>query len=404
MLSPSKFLTVSAADRRLYQRSPGDAAWSLFLVQPPYTPGSDQSPICCGLPNGSIIVCDASGGRFLHWDSATGAWVNRGHPGAPLAWTYVQAVGIDCAVAQAAQWIAWFNGTTWVRIGDFGFMPVIGRGCWASSLNDIWAAYGSGGIGYLWHYDGSVWTDLYPQMCSDLGWSPNFPCKVWGFGPTEVLITTFWERQIIKYNGVSFSLCATAPHYIGEALWGTDGTHLWTMGSAYAAFDYHIYFFDGSAWFLRKEHPGPSVNGFLNQIIGLDNLRLLAHAYNGAVQNYWESQDSGLSWVLTTGFTSADVGQVAVLWTELTPSILLAPQNIQESEWLLGSSALDSLFLAPQHIEEPEWLLGSSALGVPEIGLAPQNIQESEWLSGMSCTQPSIGTSPIFQVCPFGYG
>ena len=60
--------------------------------------------------------------------------------------------------------------------------------------------------------------------------------------------------------------------------------------------------------------------------------------------------------------------------------------------------------LAPQNIQEPEWLLGSSALGVPEIGLAPQNIQESEWLSGMSCTQPSIGTSPIFQVCPFGYG
>jgi hypothetical protein len=62
------------------------------------------------------------------------------------------------------------------------------------------------------------------------------------------------------------------------------------------------------------------------------------------------------------------------------------------------------ILFAPQNIQESEWLLGSSALTQSEIGLAPQNIQESEWLLGAAVGQPTIGASPIFQVCPYGYG
>jgi len=59
------------------------------------------------------------------------------------------------------------------------------------------------------------------------------------------------------------------------------------------------------------------------------------------------------------------------------PEILLADQNIQEAEWLLGRGATPS-----------------------SIDLAPQNIQEPEWLLGVSATpSPSIWVSPIFPIC-----
>ena len=165
-----------------------------------------------------------------HWNSlpapapsATGLWVNASSD-----------VWLGAGIKFAYHW----TGTTWTStsLDDNRTAGAI----WGSGASDVWASDCL--VGYLGHYDGSVWTHLN---------STDNGIALWGTGTTDVwMIDSFncdtLPSVIRHWSGIGGLSGAqtqfTSPHPL-QAIWGSGAGDIWAVGDSGT-----IVHYDGSAW------------------------------------------------------------------------------------------------------------------------------------------------------------
>lgn len=138
---------------------------------------------------------------LLHYDGTT--WTRQDLSALGLAGTdlwWVHALAPDDVYASGENGtIIHYDGAAFTRMATPGTFVVFGM--WAAGPDDVWAVGGQGGaMGFVWHFDGSVWTDV-PLPAGHPG-AAVF--KVWGTGPRDVwfcgLMGTLmhWDGSVLE--------------------------------------------------------------------------------------------------------------------------------------------------------------------------------------------------------------
>lgn len=149
------------------------------------------------------------GGVVLHYDGT--AWTRMATSQAyDLWWVHVFGPN-DVMIGGAGSTILRWDGTSFTRMTTPGLAATTVFGIWGSSSSDVWAAgQRSGRYGFLWHYDGSAWTDVpLPDdvPLDDAGELPGL-FKVWGRGPTDVYAVG-GHGLMMHWDGSAWSVIPT---------------------------------------------------------------------------------------------------------------------------------------------------------------------------------------------------
>jgi len=327
----NNLLAWSTVEKKLYVRTPG-VSWSEFDPQPPVSVGPG-SALLCGLPNGSIIVCDAgnwpySAPTMWHWDPSPGTWIDRGHPGVgypevTTSWTVGVAVGEDSAVAIVEGNVATFDGATntWAYLGYHAGIDDVA----ALSLTDIWTCGRAFNINYAWHYDGA-WTDLYP-ITPELNRGVDAMLFAVAAVDDAVFYLSFWAfihwaptTQIVRFRGGIWAGTGNILTALGD-IWALDPQTIW-FNSEHPPGTYHIYkgsdIADGgtntlSVAIADQQDMSVQTAPCTKPIISL-NAQQIYVAGTWAGYHVWETLNGGATWALTTGYPGTSLAGLAI-WT-----------------------------------------------------------------------------------------
>ena len=131
-----------------------------------------------------------SGPLALHFDGAAWTRVATGSRGS-LWWTQAFADGTVMMAGAQSTILSTSDGVSFRRLTTPGLANHTIFGLWGARPNDVYAVGGvSGRDGFIWHWDGNLWTDVavpdgLPR--SELGDTPGF-FKVWGDGAGHVYV------------------------------------------------------------------------------------------------------------------------------------------------------------------------------------------------------------------------
>ncbi len=149
------------------------------------------------------------GGVILHYDGAV--WTRVASGQAYDLW-WVQAFAPDhVLIGGAGGTLLLWDGTSFTRQRTPGLAASTVFGIWGSSPSDVWAAGGrSGRYGFLWHFDGSAWSDVPLPDDVPLDATGELPglFKVWGRSPTDVYAVG-GHGLMLHYDGSAWSVIPT---------------------------------------------------------------------------------------------------------------------------------------------------------------------------------------------------
>jgi hypothetical protein len=146
---------------------------------------------------GTVLQADGQGGWTRH---LTGAAYD-------LWW--VQSFGPDSAfVGGAGATVMEWDGSTWTRHRTPGLANQTIYGVWGSSASDLYAVGGfAGRYGFIWHYDGSSWSDVGLPDEIPLDGAGELPSlfKVWGSGPDDVWVVGD-NGTVLRFDGSAWTV------------------------------------------------------------------------------------------------------------------------------------------------------------------------------------------------------
>jgi hypothetical protein len=324
----TRLLAFSRADKKLYVRTPG-AAWEEFAVQPPISAGVSGGAMCCGLSDGSIIVLDSGAWIMWHWDPATEAWINRGHPGTMSQWSVcVQAGSADAVAMSNLGNVATFSGSTqtWSLLASPGGSAVMDVAEYGT-LTDIWITMGMGGATGPQHYDGASWTDLRAAIVAAIPTiNPSIFYRITRCADGTIFTVCTQsgafpgQQHLIKRSPAgTWSLCGSWGADGARGLWAADSTHVWMSGPGAYGNDDYLWFWNGIVISgVRTLHVGAASWAGTKALHGIDAQRVIC--CSGNIEIY-ETID-GVNWPLTDAYPGADVAQFGTLWLEeVAPTI-----------------------------------------------------------------------------------
>jgi hypothetical protein len=167
----------------------------------------------------------------LHWDGARWSRVNTGSHGT-LWWAHAFADGTLMFAGAGATILRSTDGVTFTRMTVPGLAAHTVFGVWGASASDVYAVGSvSGRDGFVWHYDGTTWTNvaLPSSVPTDaLGDTPGF-FKVWGDGAGHVYVVGGRGVLMRSTGGAAFELLATNTDATLFTVSG-DATHAVAVG------------------------------------------------------------------------------------------------------------------------------------------------------------------------------
>lgn len=169
-----------------------------------------------------------SGPLVLHFDGTSWTRVTTGTRGT-LWWAQAFADGTLYLGGAGATILRSTDGTTFTRMTVPGLAAHTVFGVWGSAPNDAYAVGSvSGRDGFVWHYDGTRWTEMALPTdlpTNALGDTPGL-FKVWGDGAGHVYVVGGRGVLLRSTGGAPFTLLPT----------GTDATLFTVTGDATRAF------------------------------------------------------------------------------------------------------------------------------------------------------------------------
>jgi uncharacterized repeat protein (TIGR02543 family) len=180
-----------------------------------------------------------------------------------------------------------YDGTNWAPIPlslPSGWQTGELYGAWGSAANDIYAVGDGAGIGsitlpLIYHYDGSNWTAITPDIPS--GWTYVALNSVWGTGANDVYAVaeasdSNWSDTslIYHYDGTSWTQIIPIPPsgWLGigtiTGVWGSAWNDVYVLGAGTDGSRYPLpwaYHYDGSVWTsITPALPGGLLGGVLS--------------------------------------------------------------------------------------------------------------------------------------------
>lgn len=164
------------------------------------------------------------GGVVLHFDGTAWSRIPSGQA-YDLWWVHALApsqVFIGGAGATVLEW----NGSAFRRHVTPGRAADTVFGVWASSPTDVWAVGGRvGRYGFIWHYDGTTWTNVeLPDNVplDNTGERPGL-FKIWGRSATDIYAVG-GSGLMLHYDGTAWSVVPTQTNQALFTVHGNDDT------------------------------------------------------------------------------------------------------------------------------------------------------------------------------------
>jgi hypothetical protein len=257
-----------------------DGDWT--LVDDPCVSGISPYDVFASSPSDVWIV--GSGGAIIHYNGTAWSPMTSGTTN-DLNGVWGSGPG-DIYAVSAGGAIVHYNGTNWSPMASGTTNEL--KGVWGSGPGDVYAV---GPSGTILHYNGTNWspmtsgvtntlyavwgsgpTDVYVVGSSGkilhyngTAWSlmtsgtTRTLYGVWGSGPTDVYAVggSSTNTTVVHYNGTDWSNVSTGTSYTGlKGVWGSSPTDIYVVGLGGAILHY-----DGSAWTVTYENPGPDLTG-----------------------------------------------------------------------------------------------------------------------------------------------
>ena len=352
-LGQSHFLAWSKTSAKLY-RIPlaGGAAWEEFPVQPSMT--GTPARMCCATPDGRIAL--SSSAAMYHWDPATETWETIAHPG------FVADIWEASAAGSGGDMVAVGNGyqftytaatKTWAKIGGPSPSNTVIA---AAAVDDVWVAMYVATTAYLYHWDGASWSaNLFPTLVAALGFWPHTIRQICAVSADTVYFTTYagatapwgdYYAQIIGWNGVGFAALHSlddlpapggdtypdrAPHAVDGGIWYDDGT-IYTIGCHNTVSDAAVCAFASTFWSMQNT-PWAETLGSCFGPLAVSGGAICAYGYDTGP--HLHVRPAGSAWSEPT-FGGADVGQVGLQWTDITPPVMPEIENESPQDASVG--------------------------------------------------------------------
>ncbi len=261
-----------------------------------------------GADNVFAVGADAGDGpAVLNWDGSAWRQLDTGVRG-DLWWVF--AIGDVAYMTGANANILRYDGSGFERMRTPGLGKHVVYGIWASSPTDVYAVgSASGRNGFIWHYDGSAWTELDLPVDLPRNDDDDIPqfLKVWGTSAADVwvcgergvllrgnaadgfeLLDATGEARLFTVHGIEGRVVAVGADNDGvviqagrrltqdtvagsqllQGVWVTDQGQVWTVGLG------------GS---IYREMPG----GFVAEQTGISRSIVSLHAV-------WVDDDGGV--------------------------------------------------------------------------------------------------------------
>lgn len=195
---------------------------------------------------------DGNGALVLHFDGMSWRRKQTGIA-ADLWWAHV--FGPDSVMMGGSKGtIVRYDGQGFTRMTT----PRMGLvfGVWGASESDVWAVGGEPDAepGFLWHFDGSTWSDMSAMLPDSVQGTPLF--KVWGHSASDVWIVGL-DGVAVHWNGSVLEAGATGTKERLFTLHGPPSgkpSFVAVGGDASAVLIQN----DGTTWHILKPNPSPA--------------------------------------------------------------------------------------------------------------------------------------------------
>lgn len=201
----------------------------------------------------------------------------------------------------------------WTRdtLGD-GNQQTTFTGLWASSSSDVYVVgHSSSSNGKMWHYDGHAWKDISIEFSKAFAETPiaSFtPRSVHGFGANDVWIAGGHDTSALGSGGGGFVLHFNGTTWSGtlllgssgwDAIWGAVSNDIWLGGG-----EGQLRHFDGQTW----SRYGLPDSGFVNHISGkaTNDVHAIGAAIPGGVLTFTYYRWDGSTWTRESSHSPGD--------------------------------------------------------------------------------------------------
>lgn len=201
----------------------------------------------------------------------------------------------------------------WIRdtLGD-GNQQTTFTGLWASSSSDVYVVgHSSAWNGKMWHYNGREWKDFSFEFSKVFAGSyiPSFtPRSIHGFGANDVWITGGHDTSTLGSGGGGFVLHFNGTVWSGtlllgssgwDAIWGAASYDIWLGGG-----EGQLRHFDGQTW---SGYSLPD-SVFINHISGnaTNDVHAIGAAIPGGVLTFTYYRWDGSAWTRETSHSPGD--------------------------------------------------------------------------------------------------
>ncbi|MFO0632865.1 MAG: vanadium-dependent haloperoxidase [Nannocystaceae bacterium] len=157
-----------------------------------------------------VVGADAGkGGVVAHFDGT--AWTRMDSGQLHDLWWVFALDETHVFVAGAEATILRYDGAAFVREATPGRASHTVYGLWGAAPDDVWAVGGQAGrYGFLWHFDGSAWTDVPLPDDVPLDGGGELPglFKVWGRASDDIYAVG-GHGLMLHYDGTAWSVIPT---------------------------------------------------------------------------------------------------------------------------------------------------------------------------------------------------
>ena len=202
--------------------------------------------------------------------------------------------------------ISHWSGTSWTSyvLPSYNYF----QDMWGMSSSDIYAVGQSGNtnLGTVWHYNGSIWTEVTPP-----GITNSVFYSVWGTASNDVYVVGD-GTTIRRWNGSSWgtvNMSGLPANQLIAAIRGRSATDI------YAAFRSSVYHYNGSLWTDTNMMSSLGIYPYI-QDIWIGPTKLFAVGETGTAASYdgsaWQNENGGLTCTLQDVWTGGPQEAVAV--------------------------------------------------------------------------------------------
>jgi hypothetical protein len=229
------------------------------------------------------VVALSDHGGVYEYDGSHWNEVNNSTQG---GWQDMYGLSADEIYAVGGYTLLRWDGSDWFEESrNTGYNMAV----WCSAGNEVWTCGwpGSGAPRYVYHYDGSAWTQPY-----SVDWV--MPWDVWGSGADTVFAA--WEDgTVCRYDGSSWSSAQVASSALYD-IWGISATDVFAVGAQGA-----VYRYNGTTWNQMTSGVPGSID--LGALWGTSASDVVAVGEVGTVIRFdgtqWNTETSGTTNILT---------------------------------------------------------------------------------------------------------